>query len=81
MRCTSPSTAALWPGHLHLRAKVPVGLGNTENKTVVSQLLADLVDRGLWVEAELLVVIDGAKALAGGVRRVFGDQVLVQLCR
>jgi transposase-like protein len=62
--------------------KVPVGLwlGDTENKTIVTQLLADLVDRGLASEAGLLVVIDGAKALAARVRKVLGDQVLVQRC-
>jgi putative transposase len=62
--------------------KVPVGLwlGDTENKTIVTHLLADLVDRGLSGESGLLVVIDGAKALAAGVRKVFGDQVLVQRC-
>jgi putative transposase len=62
--------------------KVPVGLwlGDTENKTVVTALLADLVARGLSVDAGLLVVIDGAKALAAGVRKVFGDQALVQRC-
>ncbi len=62
--------------------KVPVGLwlGDTENKTVVTNLLADLVARGLRADGGLLVVIDGAKALAAGVRRVFGDQALVQRC-
>jgi putative transposase len=62
--------------------KVPVGLwlGDTENKTIVTNLLADLVARGLSAEGGLLVVIDGAKALAAGVRRVFGDQALVQRC-
>jgi transposase-like protein len=62
--------------------KVPVGLwlGDTENTTVVTHLLADLVDRGLSAEHGLLVVIDGAKALAAGVRRVFGDQALIQRC-
>jgi putative transposase len=62
--------------------KLPVGLwlDDTENITIVTQLLADLVDRGLSAEAGLLVVIDGAKALAAGVRKVFGDQVLVQRC-
>ena len=62
--------------------KVPVGLwlGDTENKTVVTNLLADLVARGLSAEGGLLVVIDGAKALAAGVRSVFGDQALVQRC-
>lgn len=62
--------------------KVPVGLwlGDTENKTVVTSLLADLVARGLSAEHGLLVVIDGAKALAAGVAKVFGDQALVQRC-
>lgn len=62
--------------------KVPVGLwlGDTENKTVVTHLLADLVDRGLSAEGGLLVVIDGAKALAAAVAKVFGDQAVVQRC-
>jgi putative transposase len=62
--------------------KIPVGLwlGDTENKTVVTHLLADLVSRGLSVEGGLLLVIDGAKALAAGVRKVFGDNALVQRC-
>ena len=62
--------------------KVPVGLwlGDTENKTVVTHLLADLADRGLSEEGGLLVVIDGAKALASGVRKVFGDRALIQRC-
>jgi putative transposase len=62
--------------------KVPVGLwlGDTENKTVVTALLADLVARGLDAEGGLLVVIDGAKALAAGVKKVFGELALVQRC-
>lgn len=62
--------------------KVPVGLwlGDTENKTVVTHLLADLVDRGLSADGGLLVVIDGAKALAAAVGKVFGDHALVQRC-
>ncbi len=62
--------------------KVPVGLwdGDTENATVVTDLLADLVSRGLRYEAGLLVVIDGAKALASGVKKVFGRRAIVQRC-
>ena len=62
--------------------KVPVGLwlGDTENKTVVTALLADLVARGLSVETGALVVIDGAKALAAGVAKVFGEKAVVQRC-
>jgi len=62
--------------------KVPVGLwlGDTENKTVVTHLLADLVARGLHVDSGVLCVIDGAKALAAGIKKVFGDQAVVQRC-
>jgi hypothetical protein len=51
--------------------KVPVGLwlGDTENTTVVTALMADLVERGLDASGGLLVVIDGAKALAAGCTR------------
>jgi hypothetical protein len=62
--------------------KVPVGLyeGDTENTAVVTGLLADLVERGLDASGGLLFVLDGAKALAKGVRKVFGKQALVQRC-
>jgi transposase-like protein len=62
--------------------KVPVGLweGDTENTTVVKDLLADLVARGLECEDGVLFVLDGSKALAGGVKRVFGDRALIQRC-
>jgi putative transposase len=62
--------------------KVPVGLwlGDTENKTVVTHLLADLSDRGMDASGGILFVIDGSKALAAGVRKVFGDAALVQRC-
>jgi len=62
--------------------KVPVGLwlGDTENKTVVTALLADLVARGLSTEGGVLCVIDGAKALAAGIRKVFGEAAVIQRC-
>src|SRR4249919_1412048 len=45
--------------------KIPLGLweGSTENATLVIDLLADLVDRGLDPEQAILFVIDGGKAL------------------
>jgi transposase-like protein len=62
--------------------KVPVGLwlGDTENKTVVTALLADIVARGLRFDAGLLAVVDGAKALAAAVAKVFGEKAVVQRC-
>ena len=62
--------------------KVPVGLweGSTENKTVVTHLLSDLVSRGLDADDGLLVVIDGAKALSAAVTAVFGAKAAIQRC-
>lgn len=55
--------------------------GATENSTLVRELLADLRERGLNTEAAMLVIIDGAKALAKGVKDVFGSRALIQRCR
>jgi len=62
--------------------KVPVGLrlGDTENKVVVTDLLADLVARGLRFEHGILAVLDGSKALRSAVAKVFGAKALVQRC-
>ena len=62
--------------------KLALGLwsGSSENATVASALLSDLVSRGLDVEQGLLFVIDGAKALRKAIRQVFGDEVPVQRC-
>ncbi len=61
--------------------KIPLGLweGSTENATVATALLSDLVERGLDPEQGLLFVIDGAKALRKAIRSVFGE-VPVQRC-
>jgi putative transposase len=76
-RCCVVALAILVDG-----TKVPVGLwdGSTENATVVRHLLADLQGRGLDACHGLLVVIDGAKALASAVRQVFGELALIQRC-
>ena len=62
--------------------KLALGLwsGSTENATVTSALLSDLVSRGLDVEQGVLFVIDGSKALRKAIRQVFGDDVPVQRC-
>jgi len=61
--------------------KIPLGLweGSTENATVATALLSDLVERGLDAEQGILFVIDGAKALRKAIRNVFGDAP-VQRC-
>jgi len=62
--------------------KIPLGLweGSTENKTVATSLLSDLVDRGLDVEQGVLVVIDGSKALRAAVNTVLGPRTPVHRC-
>jgi putative transposase len=62
--------------------KVPLGLwdGSTENATVATALLSDLVERGLDPAQGMLFVIDGSKALRKAIRTVFGEGVPVQRC-
>jgi putative transposase len=62
--------------------KIPLGLweGSTENATLVSMLLADLVDRGLDPEQAILFVIDGGRALRKAMKDVFGEHALVHRC-
>ncbi len=55
--------------------------GASENATVVTELLADLVARGLDPKQRRLFVIDGSKALRAAIERVFGARVPVQRCR
>jgi putative transposase len=62
--------------------KHPLGLwdGSTENATVATTLLANLIERGLDTEQGVLVVLDGAKALRKAVRDVIGVYAPVQRC-
>ena len=58
--------------------KFPLALieGDTENTTVVTDLLVGLRERGLDTTRPILVVIDGAKALRAAVTRVFDHPVI-----
>ncbi len=60
-------------------AKTLLGIwaGSTENTVVVTELLSNLVGRGLRVDASMLFVMDGGKA----IRDVFGDRAVVQRCQ
>ena len=55
--------------------------GATENAAACTALLADLRDRGLHTDRPILVVVDGAKALAKATRNVFGACVIIQRCQ
>jgi transposase-like protein len=63
--------------------KIPLGLweGSTENATVATALLSDLVERGLDPTQGILFVIDGAKALRKAINAVFGDAPIQRCIR
>jgi len=63
--------------------KIPLGFiqAATENKTVVKDFLNTLIERGLNIDQGVLCVIDGAKGLRSGIKKVFGDKALIQRCQ
>ena len=52
--------------------------GDTENATLVKDLLAGLRERGLDMTKPILAVLDGAKALCAGVQAVFDHPVIAR---
>jgi len=54
---------------------------STENYTICKEFLGRLVNRGLKVDQEILVVLDGAKGLRKGVVEMFGDKAFIQRCQ
>jgi transposase-like protein len=63
--------------------KVPLGLwiGSTENAVVATELLQNLLERGLRVDGPVLFAIDGGKGIRKALRDVFGDRAVVQRCQ
>jgi transposase-like protein len=63
--------------------KVPLGLrlGSTENAVVCTELLQDLLTRGLSLDGRVLCVIDGGKGLRKALRDVLGDAAVIQRCQ
>jgi len=55
--------------------------GATENAAVCTALLEDLVARGLRTEENLLIVLDGSKALYKAVKRVFSKHCQIHRCQ
>jgi transposase-like protein len=55
--------------------------GSTENSRSCTDLLNNLIDRGLEPETVQLVTIDGSKALRKALKDVFGNNLLVQRCQ
>src|SRR5262245_22334572 len=63
--------------------KEPLGLrlGSTENAVVWTELLQDLLARGLTIDGRVLCVIDGGKGLRKALADVLGDAAVVQRCQ
>jgi transposase-like protein len=63
--------------------KTVLGLreGATENTAVVSELLSDLVERGLDFTTPRLYILDGGKALHAAVKRHAGESAFIQRCQ
>jgi len=55
--------------------------GATENTTVCTELLEDLVERGLPANGNYLFVVDGGKALSKAIKKVFGQHSVIQRCQ
>ncbi len=55
--------------------------GASENATVCTALLEDLVERGVKPDRRRLFVIDGSKALRTAIDAVYGQENPVQRCR
>ena len=65
-------------GHKHV---LGIREGATENSTVVTELLENIVSRGVDAKRKMLFVIDGSKALRAAINAVFGSHQPVQRCR
>ena len=65
-------------GHKHV---LGIREGSSENARVATDLLNDLVARGIKADRLCLFVVDGSKALRGAIDSVFGHQNPVQRCR
>ena len=57
-----------------------VGL-STENAVVCTELLQDLLARGLPLDGRVLCVIDGGKGLRKALGDVLGDAAVIQRCQ
>ena len=65
-------------GSKHVLGLAP---GSSENAKVVKDLLSGLALRGLDLNAPMLWVIDGSKALRSGIEQLCGKDAKVQRCR
>lgn len=55
--------------------------GATENTVVCTELLEDLMERGLNAQGDYLFVVDGGKALSKAIKKLFGQNAVIQRCQ
>jgi putative transposase len=65
--------AALGIGEDGRKMILGIRQGATENATVVGELLADLMERGLDFTEPRLYILDGGKALSAAVKKYAGE--------
>ena len=53
----------------------------TENAIVCQEFLESLIERGLKIDNGILCIVDGSKGLIKGVKKAYGDRVLIQRCQ
>jgi len=73
--------AALGIGQDGRKTILGIRQGATENATVVSELLSDLVSRGLDFTEPRLYILDGGKALTAAVKKHAGESAAIQRCQ
>ena len=63
--------------------KIVLGLieSASENSSVISDFLEELIERGLKIDDEILFILDGSKGLYSGVKKVFGEKAHIQRCQ
>lgn len=55
--------------------------GATENTQVCLELLEDVADRGVKADGDYLFCVDGAKALTKAIKKIFGQNSVIQRCQ
>jgi putative transposase len=73
--------AALGIGEDGRKTILGIRQGATENATVIGELLADLMERGLDFTAPRLYILDGGKALPTAVKKYAGEAAPIQRCQ
>jgi putative transposase len=63
--------------------KIPLSViqSSSENAKAISQMLSELIERGLKFDDGLLCVIDGSKGIRKAIDEIFGSKAVVQRCQ